>query len=59
MLYKTLLTLKRNDGLTEALKEKIDMFYLADRISEEEYRVLMDIPLVEETNGENPDVVEQ
>lgn len=47
MLFKTLLKLKNRDGLTESLKRKIDVLYLAYRISEEEYKLLMDIPVDE------------
>ena len=43
MLYKTLLKLKERKGLTDALKNKIDVFFAVGRITEEQYNVLMDI----------------
>lgn len=43
MLYKTLKNQIAKYGLTEELKEKIDMFYLANRITEDEYKELMGI----------------
>lgn len=43
MLYKTLLKLKERDGLTGDLKNKIDIFFATDRITEEQYNELMDI----------------
>lgn len=52
MLYKTLKNQIAKYGLTEELKEKIDIFYLANRITEEEYKDLMgikdDAPIEEE-----------
>ena len=47
MLYNTLLKLKERKGLTDALKNKIDVFFAVGRITEEQYNVLMDI-VVEE-----------
>lgn len=47
MLYKTLLKLKENKGLTDDLKNKIDVFFAVGRITEEQYNVLMDIPVEE------------
>lgn len=49
MLYKTLLKLKERDGLTNELKNKIDIFFATGRITEEQYNELMDIE--EETKG--------
>ena len=49
MLYKTLLTLKKLKGLTDDLKNKIDIFFATGRITEEQYNELMDIhPVIEE-----------
>ena len=49
MLYKTLLTLKKLKGLTDDLKNKIDVFFATGRITEEQYNELMDIhPVIEE-----------
>lgn len=44
MLYKTLKKLKERNGLTEDLKNKIDVFFAVGRITEEQYNELMDIP---------------
>lgn len=46
MLYKTLLTLKKLKGLTDDLKNKIDIFFATGRITEEQYNELMDIESV-------------
>lgn len=43
MLYKTLLKLKEKNGLTDDLKNKIDIFFATGRITEEQYNELMDI----------------
>lgn len=49
MLYKTLLKLKERHGLTDDLKNKIDVFFAVGRITEEQYNKLMDIhPVIEE-----------
>ena len=48
MLYKTLLKLKEVSGLSEDLKKKVDVFYAAGRITDEQYFVLMDIHTEEE-----------
>ena len=49
MLFKTLLTLKKLKGLTDDLKNKIDIFFATGRITEEQYNDLMDIePVIEE-----------
>lgn len=42
MLYKTLLKLKEGNGLTDDLKNKIDVFFAVGRITEEQYNELMD-----------------
>lgn len=49
MLYKTLLKLKERTGLTDDLKNKIDIFFATGRITEEQYNVLMDLPTEEVT----------
>lgn len=43
MLYKTLKKLKERNGLTEDLKNKIDIFFATGRITEEQYNELMDV----------------
>ena len=43
MLYKTLKKLKERNGLTEDLKNKINIFFATGRIAEEQYNDLMDI----------------
>ena len=43
MLYKTLKKLKERNGLTEDLKNKIDIFFATGRITEDQYNDLMDI----------------
>jgi hypothetical protein len=43
MLYRTLLKLKERNGLTEDLKNKIDIFFATGRITEDQYNDLMDI----------------
>ena len=43
MLYKTLLKLKERNGLTDDLKNKIDVFFSVGRITEEQYNELMGI----------------
>lgn len=43
MLYKTLKKLKERNGLTEDLKNKIDIFFATSRITEEQYNDLMNI----------------
>lgn len=43
MLFKTLLKLKDRTGLTEDLKNKIDVFFAVGRITEEQYNELMDV----------------
>lgn len=43
MLFRTLLKLKERNGLTDDLKNKIDVFFAVGRISEEQYDDLMDV----------------
>ena len=43
MLYKTLLKLKERNGLTDDLKNKIDIFFATGRITEDQYNELMNI----------------
>jgi hypothetical protein len=43
MLYKTLKKLKERNGLTDDLKNKIDVFFAVGRITEEQYNDLMDV----------------
>ena len=43
MLFKTLLKLKEKSGLSEDLKDKIDVFYALGRLTDAEYNELMDI----------------
>lgn len=52
MLYRTLLKLKERNGLTDDLKNKIDIFFATGRITEEQYNELMDIVVEEETDAE-------
>lgn len=51
MLYRTLLKLKERDGLTDELKNKIDIFFATGRITEEQYDELMNIKKEEEVKG--------
>ena len=53
MLYKTLKKLKERNGLTEDLKNKIDIFFATGRITEEQYNELMDVVVKEEPKVEN------
>lgn len=48
MLYRVLLKIKERDGVTDELKNKIDIFFATNRITEEQYNELMNI---EETEG--------
>lgn len=48
MLYKTLLKLKEKNGLTDDLKNKVDIFFATGRITEEQYNELMDVVVGEE-----------
>ena len=43
MLFKTLKKLKERNGLTEDLKNKIDVFFAFGRITEDQYNELMDV----------------
>ena len=47
MLYRTLLKLKERNGLTDDLKNKIDIFFATGRITKDQYNELMDIKLEE------------
>ena len=49
MLYRTLLKLKERNGLTDDLKNKIDIFFATGRITEEQYNDLMDVNKEEKT----------
>lgn len=51
MLYRTLLKLKKRDGLTSDLKNKIDIFFATGRITEEQYNELMDVEVEESKEG--------
>lgn len=52
MLYRTLLKLKKRNGLTDDLKNKIDIFFATGRITEEQYNELMDVNKEEEPKAE-------
>ena len=52
MLYRALLKLKERNGLTDSLKNKIDIFFATDRITEEQYNELMDVVIKEEPKAE-------
>ncbi len=52
MLYKTLKKLKERNGLTDNLKNKIDVFFAVGRITEEQYNELMNIVVEEEPTME-------
>lgn len=43
MLYRTLKKLKERNGLTDDMKNKIDVFFAVGRITEEQYNDLMEI----------------
>ena len=53
MLYRTLLKLKERNGLTDDLKNKIDVCFAVGRITEEQYNELMDVNKEEEPKAEN------
>ena len=53
MLYKTLKKLKERNGLTEDLKNKIDIFFATGRITEDQYNDLMDIGKDEDETNVN------
>ena len=52
MLFKTLLKLKERNGLTDDLKNKIDVFFACGRITEEQYNELMDVVVEEKSKVE-------
>ena len=52
MLYRTLLKLKERNGLTDDLKNKIDIFFATGRITEEQYNELMDVNKEEEPKAD-------
>ena len=52
MLYRTLLKLKERNGLTDDLKNKIDVFFAVGRITEEQYNEFMDVVFKEEPKVE-------
>nr|DAQ09786.1 MAG TPA: hypothetical protein [Caudoviricetes sp.] len=52
MLYRTLLKLKEKNGLTDDLKNKIDIFFAVGRITEKQYNELMDVGKEEEPKVE-------
>ena len=43
MLYKTLKKLTERNGLTDDLKNKIDVFFAVGRITEEQYKELINV----------------
>lgn len=45
--------LKERNGLTDDLKNKIDVFFAVGRITEEQYNELMDVNKEEEPKAEN------
>ena len=53
MLYRTLLKLKKRNGLTDDSQNKIDIFFTTGRITEEQYNELMDVNKEEEPKAEN------
>ncbi len=44
MLYKTLLKIKTSKGFDDAMRTKIDVFYALGRLTDAEYRNLLDLP---------------
>lgn len=44
MLYKTLLKIKNGKGFDAAMHTKIDVFYALGRLTDAEYRSLLDLP---------------
>lgn len=52
MLYKALLKLKERNGLTDNLKNKIDIFFAVGRITEEQYNELMNVNKEKESKAE-------
>lgn len=53
VLYRTLLKLKERNGLTDDLKNKIDIFFATGRITEEQYNELMNANKEEGAKTEN------
>lgn len=53
MLYKTLKKLKERNGLTDDLKNKIDIFFATGRITEDQYNDLMDVEKEEDETNVN------
>lgn len=53
MLYRALLKLKERNGLTDDLKNKIDIFFATGRITEKQYNELMNVAVEEEPTSEN------
>lgn len=52
MLYRMLKKIKSTKGLDGSLREKIDVFYALGKLSDAEYRELLDLP-VDDANTEN------
>lgn len=44
MLYRMLKKIKSTKGLDNSLREKIDVFYALGKLSDAEYRELLDLP---------------
>ena len=44
MLYRMLKKIKATKGLDDALRGKIDVFYALGKLSDAEYRELLDLP---------------
>lgn len=59
MLYKTLLKLKGRNGLTDDLKNKIDVFFAVGRITEEQYNELMNVEEYTKITGQTYESEEQ
>ena len=47
MLYRMLKKIKATKGLDDALRGKIDVFYALGKLSDAEYRELLDLPELE------------
>lgn len=54
MLYRMLKKIKATKGLDDAMRGKIDVFYALGKLSDAEYRELLDLP-EEETEGSADD----
>ena len=52
-VYKKFYTIGEANGLTDDLKNKIDVFFAVGRITEEQYNELMDVNKEEEPKAEN------